>query len=287
MKKDPLSAKRRKWLKERKIKRVVGNPVLPNACVRIKYANELLNALKPLFESYRNHLLDYLGYGKITFDSTDDREFKYTKDFDKLLSDINKSFSVSFEMQASILARSFVQGATSETIKRADIAFKNLGGEEMLTITAPKLNVSKTVKRAVKDNIALIKSIPLSFHKRLRRILRKNAKSGGLDSAKLFRAIQETKTITKKRAVLIARDQTKKLNAVVTRDRFLDLGVTEFKWVHTKAGKTFRSLHVSYNGKIFSLANPPVIDEKTGERGLPAQLINCHCQMRPVIDRVN
>ncbi|RIQ43658.1 phage head morphogenesis protein, partial [Bordetella avium] len=30
--------------------------------------------------------------------------------------------------------------------------------------------------------------------------------------------------------------------------------------------------------------NPPIIDKTTGERGLPGQLINCKCRMRPVID---
>jgi hypothetical protein len=38
------------------------------------------------------------------------------------------------------------------------------------------------------------------------------------------------------------------------------------------------------NGYIFPIDKPPVIDRKTGERGYPAQLINCHCFLTPVIE---
>ena len=38
------------------------------------------------------------------------------------------------------------------------------------------------------------------------------------------------------------------------------------------------------NGGIFDFDNLPVIDEKTGERGIPGQAINCKCRMRPIVE---
>ena len=33
----------------------------------------------------------------------------------------------------------------------------------------------------------------------------------------------------------------------------------------------------------FPIDRPPVIDKKTGQRGFPAQLINCKCFLTPVL----
>jgi len=38
------------------------------------------------------------------------------------------------------------------------------------------------------------------------------------------------------------------------------------------------------NGKKFSFNNLPVIDSKTGERGLPGQAFGCRCRMKPVVN---
>lgn len=61
-------------------------------------------------------------------------------------------------------------------------------------------------------------------------------------------------------------------------------GVKKFEWIHSGGGAEPRELHVSYDGQIFDLDNPSIIDRRTGQRGLPGQLIKCKCKMRPVID---
>jgi uncharacterized protein with gpF-like domain len=38
------------------------------------------------------------------------------------------------------------------------------------------------------------------------------------------------------------------------------------------------------DGKIFSFDDLPIIDRKTGERGIPGQAINCRCTMTPVYE---
>ena len=63
------------------------------------------------------------------------------------------------------------------------------------------------------------------------------------------------------------------------------LGVKKFKWLHSMGGKEPRPLHKNVlNGNVYSFDDPPVIDERTGERGLPGVLINCRCRMLPVIE---
>jgi len=36
--------------------------------------------------------------------------------------------------------------------------------------------------------------------------------------------------------------------------------------------------------EIFSFDDLPVIDRRSGERGIPGQAINCRCRMAPVIE---
>lgn len=61
-------------------------------------------------------------------------------------------------------------------------------------------------------------------------------------------------------------------------------GINHFKWVYSYLSKEPRIFHKHVlNGGVFEVENPPVIDPETGERGYPAQLINCKCLMVPVM----
>jgi uncharacterized protein with gpF-like domain len=63
------------------------------------------------------------------------------------------------------------------------------------------------------------------------------------------------------------------------------IGIKKFKWRHSGGGAHPRPLHRNVlNGNIYSFDDPPVIDEKTGQRGFPGQLINCRCVMISVIE---
>ena len=107
----------------------------------------------------------------------------------------------------------------------------------------------------------------------------------GRGMADLQPYVENLNQTTKKRAALIARDQTSKATTAINQARMQGLGVKKFKWLHSYGGKEPRPLHKDVlNGKIFSLDNPPVIDERTGERGLPGVLINCRCRLSPVIE---
>lgn len=73
-------------------------------------------------------------------------------------------------------------------------------------------------------------------------------------------------------------------------------GITKAVWRHGGAGRAPREYHktvwdgVSHNppnglnGYVFDLNNLPIIDLKTGERGVPGVLPECGCIATPVID---
>ena len=81
----------------------------------------------------------------------------------------------------------------------------------------------------------------------------------------------------------MARQETKLLVAEYRKNRFKQEGVTKYRWSTVLDGRE-RKLHRELNGKIFSWDNPPIIDERTGERGNPAEAYNCRCKAIPIID---
>jgi SPP1 gp7 family putative phage head morphogenesis protein len=95
--------------------------------------------------------------------------------------------------------------------------------------------------------------------------------------------IKKHKTITEKRARMIALDQTRKANVALTAGRLRNAGIQHFQWIFTGGGKTYRELHKHMNGEVYEFSNPPVIQKDPMIRGLPGDLINCRCRLRPVL----
>lgn len=86
------------------------------------------------------------------------------------------------------------------------------------------------------------------------------------------------------KAINVAMDQTRKCYQWTSATKMMEAGVTKFIWRHTAGSVEPRKLHMKYNGKVFEYANPPIVDEKTGEKGLPATAINCKCYAEPFIE---
>jgi SPP1 gp7 family putative phage head morphogenesis protein len=105
----------------------------------------------------------------------------------------------------------------------------------------------------------------------------------------LMEELAKNETKVKNWAFNTARDQTTKVYASVSRKQMQAAGVKKFEWVHSGGGSHPRKYHMDrapegLNRGIFSFDDPPVIDERTGEKGFPAQLPNCRCFARPVFD---
>lgn len=79
----------------------------------------------------------------------------------------------------------------------------------------------------------------------------------------------------------VSLDQAHKAYQAITRTRVQALGCEEYEWVHSMGSKHPRELHKRMNGKTYRFDDPPVIDERTGQRGHPGDAIFCGCTMKP------
>ena len=105
----------------------------------------------------------------------------------------------------------------------------------------------------------------------------------GYRAEALEEMLMKEENISKKKAKFLARQETRLLVAEYRKNRLKEYGVTKYRWSTVLDGRE-RPLHRQLNGQIFSWDNPPIIDERTGERGNPQEAYNCRCHAIPVYD---
>ncbi len=91
--------------------------------------------------------------------------------------------------------------------------------------------------------------------------------------------------VTTSRAELIARDQTLKLNALVTKERHAAAGIQTYIWT-TSSDERVRETHAALEGQEFSWEDPPEINDD-GDTGCPGEDYQCRCIAFPVLPELD
>lgn len=196
---------------------------------------------------------------------------------------LNKRFADLFALRAKPLAESMVNQTDKDSSKTLHTSLKELSGGLSLRTSIIDNPLRNVITASVAENVALIKSIPSQYMLDVQGAVMRSITTGnGLQD--LIPQLDKYADETKNRAKNIALDQTRKVYNNMNRDRMKALGVKRYEWIHSGGSVHPRPLHQEYNGRIFSFDKPPIIDERTGERGIPGQAINCRCTMRPVIE---
>jgi SPP1 gp7 family putative phage head morphogenesis protein len=194
----------------------------------------------------------------------------------KAFKEVAKRWTERFEEVAPKIAESFATGM----FKASDIAFTNAlkesGFAVKFTMTPA---MSDALQASISENVGLIKSIPERYLYQVQGIVMRSYTSGR-DLATMVKDLKELYPKNADRAVLIARDQSNKANAVVNRARQLEIGITQALWMHSHAGKNPRPDHVAADGKPFDVAKGCLI---SGEYIQPGEKINCRCTSRAIL----
>lgn len=139
--------------------------------------------------------------------------------------------------------------------------------------------IATAMEEATRANVALIRSIPAQYFDRLR-----TAISEGWTSGRRWESVAadvaEIGGITDRRAALIARDQTSKMNASFNEVRQTALGIEEYTWSGSLDARE-RDSHRAMEGRRLRWDAPPDVD---GEEVHPGEAINCRCVAVPIIN---
>lgn len=136
----------------------------------------------------------------------------------------------------------------------------------------------------INENVALIKSIPAQYLTEVEGMVMRSVATGG-DLQALVKELRDRYGITKRRAVLISRDQNSKALATILRVRQQGLELTEAVWLHSHAGKVPRPEHVGWNGSAYKIAEGKW-SEVDGAYVWPGTAINCRCMSRTIVPSI-
>lgn len=283
--------------KARRIKKqsiLYGGELFPSEGIRKWYKREL-SALST--DMSRKTIADII---KVYRRENENIKALYAQDADSAevlkaeLDKLNKEFYAVFTGKAEGLAKGFVarqEDYANISVKSSLKSFGLINGEK----TNFEINFinnfysradRRAAKAAIEANVNLIKSINSQFFEEIAGLVfRSVINAEGITSLK--EGLSKISGKLDKRIDLIASDQTKKVYEALSRAKLAEVGVSKYEWVYTYGSKKPQWERVYHRdvlaGQILDLAVPVVVDPKTGEKGYPGTLINCHCIKRPVI----
>ena len=202
---------------------------------------------------------------------------------DDFVNDVDESSEQSMsQLLLGVTAAGVLQGLTnkSKSVLNNQTSVE-LGFFPKATLKGKR--VEKILKASIAENVSLIKSIPREYLGQVEKVVQRSVTTGK-GPGEIYKHVKKYSGVTDRRAKLIANDQTRKVYTGLNAGRMKNAGMDKFKWLHNGGSAKPRPYHLdTLNGNEYSLSDPPVIDPKTGERGLPGQLVNCRCSMIPVI----
>lgn len=275
----PLTKTRQAWAAARGGATFRGQPLNYNVAVETRYRD----ALWRLVDEMRRETvatvrkLETIGVDGVAMDVSLASQARI------LTNALRAKFQAAFNRRAQSLAEKFARETEAASRGTLHASLRELSGGISLPTSVLPPAVREAVKAGVAENVELIRSIPSEYFLKVQGAIMRNIQRGD-GTAGILRAVEHIGLVTTRRAALIARDQTSKATTVLNAARMRALNVRKFEWLHSGGGKEPRKLHEDMSGQVFDLDDPPVIDDKTGERGLPGQLINCRCRMVPVVD---
>lgn len=210
--------------------------------------------------------------------ATDAAPHTRSERINRILKELADRWTKKFAISADKIAESYLRSMYNASDNSLRQALKEAG-------ISVKFSMTPTVRDAftasVEENVSLIKSIPSEYFPQVNGIVMRTY-STGRDLHKMTQELKELYPKAADRAETIARDQSNKANATITRARQMELGITEGIWMHSSAGKVPRPSHVQAgkDKRRFNLAEGCLIE---GEHILPGQKINCRCSWRAVL----
>lgn len=178
------------------------------------------------------------------------------------------------DQNAKIVSSAFVEGTNNVNKARFYKAMEDAVGVNVSSIIQNE-GLEDILVATTRENVNLIKSIPAEYFSKIETIVFTNTTQGST-AGSMIKQIQKLNKSTVKRAKLIARDQSSKLNSALNQQRQQNLGIEEYVW-RTSGDERVRADHKSKNGKTFRWDNPPK------DTGHPGADIQCRCVAQPII----
>ena len=225
---------------------------------------------------------------------------------DDELKELEKKYREIFARQGEVVAKRMVM----RQLKYNRSAFKKImkklmpNDEEIPSLAGSVIprDMEQVIKASIMENVSLIRSIESKYFEQITGAVARSMQAGG-SIKQLKQEILHYNGMTRRRADIIANDQSRKAYMSINLRNMAKAGIQKVEWVHSGGGYTVREYHYrkwdgvsgkddghpnGLNGFIFDIDKPPVIQEAKGKqqeiRGYPAQLPSCKCVMRAIVE---
>jgi len=202
------------------------------------------------------------------------------------------------ESLGTMIANRHAMGVNVMQSKRFNNLISRGMGIDLPTTLTPK--IATALESSVVKNVSLIKSIPEQYFSKIEQLIHENVTKGRTGGS-LIADIKKLNGSTKKKAKLIARDQTAKLVSNLNKERQQQAGIVGYQWRNSQdkrvrgnpSGLYPKSKfdHWKREGQYFlweNTKNPPMAPNGKPFRQPPADghagdAILCRCTADPVI----
>ena len=148
-----------------------------------------------------------------------------------------------------------------------------------LAIEMAEAPTGRVAERLVREQVGLIKSIPLEAGERAQSLALKAIQDGSR-ADEIAEELLKTEEVTESRAMLIARTETARSNSSLNQARAQSVGANTYIW-RTAGDGDVRESHAEMEGKVCEYDNPPTLSDGTTIN--PGEIYNCRCYAEPVL----
>lgn len=258
-------------------RQLVGRRLNYNVGASARLLKAVKKEIKAMKKDYAKALLSVERETGMTFDASIASQARF------VLNKLAEKWASRFVSLAKMKVPEFIEQI--DTTNQRELA-ENLSNMTGVKIETPKrtAQLEEVLKASVTESVNLITNVGQQFIERTEGAVMRSIQTGGLGRQGIYEHLTKFENMAEKRAERIAVDQTRKVTTAMNTERMKSAGFNKWRWVHSGGSAEPRQLHLELDGKEFTFDDPPIIDESTGERGFPGQLINCKCVMVPVLD---
>lgn len=195
-------------------------------------------------------------------------------------------------VKSKLISHAWAQEISDYTKRAIEKNIASAMGLDMIAIIDGG-GFAESVALASTEASQLITSIPGEYIDEVGKAVLQNFRGEPLPGGykNLNEYLQSLEGVTRRKAELLARDQTSKMNSVFNQERMLDSGIDEYVWVTAQDRRVvgtpggaypkptdMHGNHYERHNEIFRWDSPP-------HDGHPGWAINCRCTARAILDR--
>lgn len=276
-----LAPKRQAWADRFKPKMLKGEPLRVATSIEARYADTLLRAIAIMTNETSAVLRELFTCGDFAGNYTGDANIGAQARI--VMNGLRSKYVEMFTRISGPVSDTMIDQVDRNSAATLKMSLKDLSGNANFKTDILTGELREVIAATTAESADLIKRVPAEYLDQIGGAVMRSIQTGnGLED--LEPELEKRGVTVRNWAKNVAMDQTRKAYAGINKGRMEALGLSKYEWIHSGGSNHPRAYHRDVlNGQIFSFDDPPIIDERTGERGIPGQAIFCRCTMRPII----